>query len=79
MGSVNRIAILGVVDDVGDLVGEQARIDGVTDRADAGDAVVQLEMAVVVPGERRDALALADAESSRSAPASCLARWRSAA
>ena len=57
------MAILGMIDDVGDLVGEQARVDGVTDRAHAGDAVVQLEVAMVVPRERGDALAGPDAES----------------
>ena len=61
-GVGEQVAILGVVHDVGDLIGEQAGIDGVTDGADPGDAVVQLEMPVVVPGERGDALALPDAE-----------------
>ena len=55
-------AILGVVDDEGDVVGGEPRIDGVADRAHAGDAVVELEMAVVVPGERRHAIAETDAE-----------------
>ena len=66
--------VLGVVDDEGDLLREQARIDGVADRADAGDAVVELEMAVVVPGERRDAIADADVELDWSAWASCALR-----
>jgi hypothetical protein len=46
-----------VVDDVGDLLGEQPRIDGVADGADAGDGVVQLEVAVAVPRQRCDAVA----------------------
>jgi hypothetical protein len=61
-GIGENVAILGVVHDVGDLFGEQARVDGMADRADAGDAVVQLEVAVVVPGERGDPLAWPDAE-----------------
>ncbi len=57
-----QIAVLGVVDDVGDLVREQARVDRVADGADARDAVVELEVPVIVPGERRDPVALADPE-----------------
>ena len=52
--------VFGVVDDPGDLLGEQARIDGVIDPADAGDAVPGFEMAIAVPGERRDAVAELD-------------------
>ena len=55
-------AVFGVIDDVDDLLDEQARVDGVAHRAHAGDAVVQLEMAVAVPGQRRDAVARFDAE-----------------
>ena len=50
-----------MIDDLGDLLGEQARIDGVVDRADAGDAVPGLEVPPGVPGERRDAVAELDA------------------
>ena len=57
-----QIAVLGVIDDVGDLVREQARVDRVADRADARDAVVELEMAMVVPGKGRDPVAHADLE-----------------
>ena len=53
--------VFGVIDDVGDLLGEQARIDGVIDRADAGDAVPGFQMPPGVPGERRDAVAELDA------------------
>ena len=60
--------VLGVVDDEHDLIVEEARIDGVADRAHAGDGIIEFEMAMVVPGERRDAIALRDAEP-RSAPA----------
>ena len=54
--------ILGVVDDVDDLLGEEPRVDGVADRAHAGDAVIELEMAVAVPGQGADAVARLDAE-----------------
>jgi hypothetical protein len=51
-------AILGMIDDVDDLVFEQPRIDRVTDEPGAGHAVVDLEVPEVVPGQRRDAIAL---------------------
>ena len=68
--------VLGVVGDVGDLLGEQARVDGVADRADAGDGVVELEMAVAVPGQRRHPVAGLDAEPDQRVgePADALAR-----
>ena len=49
--------VLGVVDDPGDLVLEEPRIDRVVDGADADDAVPGLEMPPGVPGERRDPVA----------------------
>ena len=54
--------ILGVIDDVDDLLGKEARVDRVADRAHAGNAVVQLEVAVAVPGQRADAVADLDAQ-----------------
>ena len=45
-----------MLDDVLDLLREQARIDRVQDVARARDAVVELEVPVVVPGERADAI-----------------------
>ena len=54
--------VLGVIDDVDDLLGEQARVDGVADRTHAGDAVIQLEMPVAVPGQGADAVARLDAQ-----------------
>ncbi len=56
------VLIIGVVDDVGDLVGEQARIDGVAHRARARHAIVDLQVPVAVPGQRADALAGLHAE-----------------
>ena len=47
-------SILGVIDHVGDLVREEARVDGVEDGADAGDREVALEVALRVPRERAD-------------------------
>ena len=46
--------ILGVVDDVDDLVGEQPRIHRMQHGARAGHAVEQLEVAMGVPAERAD-------------------------
>jgi hypothetical protein len=42
--------VFGVVDDPGDLVGMQPWIDGVQHAAGARDAVVQLQVAIAVPG-----------------------------
>ena len=49
--------ILGVVDDVRDLLGIEARIDRVQHRSAARHAVVELHVAVAVPRERGNALA----------------------
>ena len=49
--------IFGVVEDVLQLLGEQARVDGVQHRADARDRVVQLQVAVGVDRQRRHPIA----------------------
>jgi len=54
--------VLGVVDNVGELVGEEPRVDGVAHGADAGDRVIGLEVAMVVPGDRRHPVAEPDTE-----------------
>ena len=54
-------AIFGVIDDPADLVGEQPRIDGVIDGADAHDAVPGFEMPPCVPRQRRHPVAELDA------------------
>ena len=54
--------VLGVVDDVGDLLVEEPRVDGVADRAHAGGGVVELEVPVAVPGQRADAVVAAHAQ-----------------
>ena len=54
-------AVLRMVDDPGDLVREQPRIDGMADRADPHDAVPGFEMAPGVPGDGGDAVAELDA------------------
>ena len=51
-----------MVDDIDDLLVEQARVDRVAHRADAGDAVIQLEMAEIVPRQRADPVAGSDPE-----------------
>ena len=53
--------IFRMVDDPDDLLGEQPRIDGVIDGADAHDAVPGLEMPPAVPGQRRHPIAELDA------------------
>jgi hypothetical protein len=54
--------VLGVIDDIADLLDEEPRVDRVADGADTGDAVVELVVPVGVPGEGRDAVAELDAE-----------------
>ena len=49
-------AILGVIDDPGDLIGKEPRIDRMVDRADSHDTVPGLDMTPRVPGERGDAI-----------------------
>ena len=63
-----QVSVLGVVDDVGDLLRKQPRIDRVQHRPRAGDAVVELQVAVAVPRERGDAIA-------GLAPTASPARW----
>ena len=53
--------VLRVIDDPDDLLGKQARIDGMIDRANSHDPVPRFEMAPGVPGERRDAITQPDA------------------
>jgi hypothetical protein len=60
LGVDEQHAVARVLDDVGDLVREQARVDGVYDGADAGYPVVEFEMAIGVPSDRSDAIALAN-------------------
>ena len=55
-------AVLRVVDDVDDLLGEQADVQRVQDGAVGRHREVQLEVALVVPGERGNPLALLHAQ-----------------
>ncbi len=57
-----HIGVFGVVHDVTQLLGKQARIDRVQHEPRAGDAIVDFEMAIGVPGERRDAVARVQAK-----------------
>ena len=54
--------VLGVVHDPDQLVGRQTRVERVDHAPTAAHAVVELEVAVAVPSERRDARALRKAE-----------------
>src|SRR5205085_1424503 len=53
--------VLGVVDDVGKVFREKTRVQGVQDSARAGRREVELQVPVVVPGERPDTIARAHA------------------
>ena len=57
--------VLGVVDDVDDLLWEQADIDSVQDRAHAGHGEVGFEVGLAVPGEGTDAVGVADAKAAQ--------------
>ena len=59
--------ILGVIDDVDELIGVEARVHRMHHGARARDAVEELEVAVRVPAERADPVARAHTE-----PAECL-------
>src|SRR5262249_50947516 len=54
-------AILGMVDDPGDLFGKQPRIDSVIDRANSENAVPRFDVPPGIPGQRRDSVAERDA------------------
>ena len=51
------VLVLGVIDDVDNLLGKQSRINRVTNIAGAGARVIGLEMPIVVPSQRCDAIA----------------------
>jgi hypothetical protein len=55
--------VLGVVEDPGDLIRMQARIDRMADGADAGNGVEDFQMAVGAAGECRHPIARTHAES----------------
>ena len=57
-----KIAVCRVIGDVFDLLGEEARVDRVQHGADAGDAEVELHVAIAVPRERGNAIAGSHAE-----------------
>src|SRR5690349_9473380 len=48
--------VTGVVDDIDDLIREQARIDGVADETRTRDSVINLQMPMVIPTERSNAV-----------------------
>ena len=51
------VLVLGVIDDVDNLLGKQSRINRVTNIAAAGARVIGLEMPIVVPSQRCDTIA----------------------
>ena len=54
--------VFGVMHDVLDLVREEPRVDGMQHPPRAGHSVIEFEVAIAVPRERRDAIAAAEAE-----------------
>ena len=54
--------VLGMVGDIGDVLGRQPRVERVQHRADAGNAEIELEMAIGVPGDGADPVAELDAQ-----------------
>ena len=46
--------VFGVANHPGDLFRVQPRVDGVHNRADTGNRIVNLDMAVIIPGDRGD-------------------------
>ena len=59
--------VFRMVDDVRELVEEEPRVDRVDDRLHPRHRVIELEVAVPVPGERADALAWRNAEAAEGA------------
>ena len=59
------VAILRMVDDVDDLLGEKARIDGMGYGAHAGHRVIGLQVAEAVPGQGGDPVVHPDAQGSQ--------------
>ena len=55
-------AVLGVIDDVGQVRRRQTQVQGVQHRPDAGHREIRFQVAVMVPGERGDPIALPHAE-----------------
>ena len=51
--------VLGVIDHVGELLGEQAEVQGVQDRPHSGDGQVRLQVGLVVPQEGAHPIAVA--------------------
>jgi hypothetical protein len=49
--------VFGIVDDPGDLLGEEARVHRVIDASDSHQAIPDLQVPPVVPGKRRGPLA----------------------
>ena len=60
-------AVCAVIDDEGELLGEEADVERVDDRAHRGDGVVGFEVLLGVPAEGADAVAGLDAETLQSA------------
>ena len=55
--------VVGVIDDVDDLFARQPDVDRVQDRPDRRHGEIELEVPMMVPGKRGDAIAGLDAQS----------------
>src|SRR5690349_15300209 len=56
------VAALGIINDETDLFGEQSRVHSVQNGATACDAKIDLQVSVVIPGQRDDTLTAAYAQ-----------------
>src|SRR5260370_38268357 len=54
-----------MIGNVGNLGRNQSRVDRMPDRPKAGDAMFNLEVPIIIPGKRRNAVALLDTPASQ--------------
>ncbi len=57
-----NVSVLGVIDDEDELLGEQPRVDRVADVPRSADAVIDLEVPMIIPGDGCHAIATFEAE-----------------
>ena len=48
--------VLGVVDDIGQLIGSQTDVQRMADRTSPGNTIIHLQMLIVVPGKGANAV-----------------------
>ena len=52
------VLVLGMVDDVDDLVVRKTRVDGMANRTDTRDRIIELKMPIPVPRQGRNSIVL---------------------